>query len=501
MFAFLKGSPKPEKNAPSPDDLPLHTAIRNDDTRTVKKLVDGAVGGEVAVSKTDKLGRNAIHIASDRGKDEMLRILLKSLKGAPRGTLQELVNAKDNVGATPIFLGSQAGSKKCTGELLKAGADPTVTTAAGESVLHAPFLAPFLAKSHTSVLKELLKEPGLKINCLDAKNVTPLQMACRKGAYDCAVVLLEAKADPTLVKGGEPPLFSAALAENPALIQKLLEAGADIAQPSTSGQTLMELLNPKCVIYRVIKRHLINRPGGARKLQLFSEEAIVATSLADLPPEVLRLVERAGLPESEISAHWPVFCSIIQSVAKKTIVATAEDAANVREARKQKNQTTDIVSREVSQLAGTMITSGEPTKIFKKMRVAGQGGFGMVFMGTGPDKKQWAIKRMPHSSDKEKLNNLREADFLRKCSHKNICAYKAVYESLVNHELWLIMELLEGGTLDESVGKQSEEATHFFEERHLAYTASAAPGPRVPAREPHRPPRPQVAEHHVHANR
>ena len=295
MWKVFRGGGSKSNAAPvSPDDIPLHTAARNDDTKAVKKLVDGAVGGEVVISKTDKLGRNGIHIAADSGRDEVLKILLKSLKGAPRGTLAELVNAKDNVGATPLFLASQAGSKKCVSELLKAGADPTTVTAAQESVLHAPFMAPFLAKGHTTVLKELLTQPSLKVNCFDAKNVTPLQMACRKGAYDCAVVLLAANADATLVKGGEPPLFSASLAENPALIQKLLEAGADIAQPNSSGQTLMELLNPKCEIYRVIKRHLINRPGGARKLQLFSEEAIVATSLADLPPEVLRLVERAG---------------------------------------------------------------------------------------------------------------------------------------------------------------------------------------------------------------
>lgn len=30
---------------------------------------------------------------------------------------------------------------------------------------------------------------------------------------------------------------------------------------------------------------------------------------------------------------------------------------------------------------------------------------------------------------------------------------------------------MQGGTLDESVGNQSEEAQHFFEEKHLAYTA------------------------------
>lgn len=77
--------------------------------------------------------------------------------------------------------------------------------------------------------------------------------------------------------------------------------------------------------------------------------------------------------------------------------------------------------------------------VFKKMRVAGRGGFGMVFQGVGPDKKTWAIKRMPHTSDKEKLANLREAVFLKDCHHRNICSYKATYECTADHEMWLIM--------------------------------------------------------------
>lgn len=57
----------------------------------------------------------------------------------------------------------------------------------------------------------------------------------------------------------------------------------------------------------------------------------------------------------------------------------------------------------------------------------------------GPDKRPWAIKRMANTSASEKLANLREANFLKDCHHKNICAYKATYECLAQHEMWLIM--------------------------------------------------------------
>lgn len=92
----------------------------------------------------------------------------------------------------------------------------------------------------------------------------------------------------------------------------------------------------------------------------------------------------------------------------------------------------------------------------------------MVFAGTGPDKKEYAIKRMPHSSEKDKRANLTEANFLKNARHPNICSYIATYECEAQHEIWIIMELLDGGNLDEGVDIESDTR---FEERHIAYAA------------------------------
>ena len=73
----------------------------------------------------------------------------------------------------------------------------------------------------------------LNVNVVDASGISPLQAACAKGAYDCAKVLIAARADPALVKGGDPPLFSAVIADNSALVRILLEAGADVGQPNS----------------------------------------------------------------------------------------------------------------------------------------------------------------------------------------------------------------------------------------------------------------------------
>ena len=73
----------------------------------------------------------------------------------------------------------------------------------------------------------------MNINALDKNGVSALQTACAKGAYDCAKVLIAAKADATIVRGGDPPLFSAVIADNTALVRILLEAGADVGQPNS----------------------------------------------------------------------------------------------------------------------------------------------------------------------------------------------------------------------------------------------------------------------------
>lgn len=58
--------------------------------------------------------------------------------------------------------------------------------------------------------------------------------------------------------------------------------------------------------------------------------------------------------------------------------------------------------------------------------------FGLFFL---MNIQQVAVKKMPHSSKKEKLSNFRELEFLVKCQHENIVQYSRSY--LQNDEIWV----------------------------------------------------------------
>lgn len=181
MFKALFGSsknPTKERNeSPRSDDqdaLPLHAAIRNHEAKEVKKTADK--GGEKAVAAVDKQGRNSLHVAAEASEAELIKVLVSAVQTSKRS---ELINAKDRHGCTPLFYACVAGSKKSVQELLRLGADVSTTNIIQETLLHAIFRAPFMSKSHVSVVQELLTTQKLPLNALDHENQTALQIACR----------------------------------------------------------------------------------------------------------------------------------------------------------------------------------------------------------------------------------------------------------------------------------------------------------------------------------
>ena len=74
-----------------------------------------------------------------------------------------------------------------------------------------------------------------------------------------------------------------------------------------------------------------------------------------------------------------------------------------------------------------------------------------------------AIKLMPHKSRKEQKMNFSECFYLKECNHPNVVSFKEAH--IVANEIWVLMEFLEGGTLQEA------SKTSNFGEPTIAYIA------------------------------
>jgi len=113
----------------------------------------------------------------------------------------------------------------------------------------------------------------------------------------------------------------------------------------------------------------------------------------------------------------------------------------------------------------TFLNSADPRDVFKiENRSSGKGGYGKVYIAkyleTG---KKVAIKKMEHTGDHTMSKNLKEVAILTAASHPNVVKYYDCYN--VGDELWLAMELLQGGTLNEIQYLKS------FNETRVAFVA------------------------------
>jgi len=107
-------------------------------------------------------------------------------------------------------------------------------------------------------------------------------------------------------------------------------------------------------------------------------------------------------------------------------------------------------------------------KLFKLGDVVGKGAYGEVWSAIElSTKKKVAIKKSPHTTEEEKVLNYCEIAVLQKLVHPNIVSFASVWDASDQglQELWIVTELLEGGTLSQAAKVQK------FSESHVAYTA------------------------------
>lgn len=97
----------------------------------------------------------------------------------------------------------------------------------------------------------------------------------------------------------------------------------------------------------------------------------------------------------------------------------------------------------------SVVSLGDPRKLYTNLSKIGEGSTGIVCAAFDQNKRKVAIKRMDLRKQQRKELLFNEVLIMRDYHHPNIVNMFSGY--LVGHELWVVMEFLEGGALTDIV--------------------------------------------------
>jgi hypothetical protein len=201
-----------------------------------------------------------------------------------------------------------------------------------------------------------------------------------------------------------------------------------------------------------------------------SPPILFADCYDDLPADVQKKLLNDGLVPEELNQSWSVLVTILKFILKKKIYTKEDELTRGPQLLAQTPPAESPVSPDdyfnqtrFKEQFGKMFTEGDPHATYKITHSIGSGGFGKVSSAEDANKNYVAIKIQAYEAQKNQLLNNHEISMLEFCKHPNICEYKSSY--LVNNQVWIVTELLEGGTLSQTVSR------HKFVENELCYVA------------------------------
>ena len=195
----------------------LHYAAQN---HWYTRVLQAIISQGVDVNATNKKSVTALMIACEKGKKNAINVLLNA--GAdlniadadgdtclhyaarshwPKEIFHSIishgfdVNATNKTHVTALMIVCKKGYKNDINVLLNAGADPNIADANGDTWLHNA------AQNHrwTEVLHSIISH-GVDVNAVNKSNATALMTACQRGNTYILNALLNAGADPYIVK-------------------------------------------------------------------------------------------------------------------------------------------------------------------------------------------------------------------------------------------------------------------------------------------------------------
>ncbi len=198
MFVVLYSHPGVCACCSDDDGLtPLHLAIRSANTGLVTLLLSR--GADIAVKERTH-GANALHLASTKGQDDILELVLcsKQFAASASGNDHGLVDVTDGHGLTPLWIVCTAPDAKgrraeCIKLLTRHHADVDVKNSDGDSLLQV------VASRNDAETTKLLIGEGAALEPLPTKNGrSVLHSAAQANALDAIKVLIGAGAQPNL---------------------------------------------------------------------------------------------------------------------------------------------------------------------------------------------------------------------------------------------------------------------------------------------------------------
>ncbi|KAL6054967.1 Serine/threonine-protein kinase 36 [Balamuthia mandrillaris] len=122
-----------------------------------------------------------------------------------------------------------------------------------------------------------------------------------------------------------------------------------------------------------------------------------------------------------------------------------------------------VITRPPATSLASLVSSGDPLTLFSDMRVIGQGASGMVFKATDlRTNKKVAIKQMEIAKQVKPEILINEITIMKESKHPAIVNFVDAY--LIEGKLWVVMELVEGGSLTDVI----ENCLSDITEPHIA---------------------------------
>ena len=224
------------------------------------EVLEAIIDHGVDVNASNKKGQTALMIATEKGNIDAIKVLksgadpnitnadgntclhLSILHGCSKEVVQMIidhgahVNATNKNGLTALMITCERGNIDVMNVLLKAGSDPAITDASGNTCLQCLVLQ----GCSIEVLQTII-DHGAQVNATNKNGQTALMMASDCGYLNGINMLLRAGADPNVinVNGSTCLHFASCHGSSKEVLQTIIDHGVNVNATNKKGHTAL----------------------------------------------------------------------------------------------------------------------------------------------------------------------------------------------------------------------------------------------------------------------